>query len=713
MVLDELFDVPRVVDLRADDRHRQRLVLGILGRHGVALQRVDHTGGQGGELLRRRRGPSEQLCHLDEPVGLEAVDHVHLGEGRLGEQRHVAHVLLGRLHEGLVGPAAQDEVPREARQEGEGVRQRGLELLRQGRGIVGDRLPAEQVVLHAACGGPIGRVAHAEQDGRAREGLVQLVEEVEDGEVGHRRESLGHDELLEAREHAGELVGRADVGKVLHAVVGRHLAREGAEAFHRLVVVVEGHVAEPAAAGGGVGRRLLGHAHHMVVPRLEAEGAQRVLHPCGRRGALPRRDHLERVVRGRRHGVPHRLLRRLLLRPVLGRVLELLLRRGDPTHDRAQLLLRRVLHGRCRVLHGPRSRSRALSLLSQLFGHLVGRGVLQVRLRRGLSCRRLRRRLGLVGQQLVLRRLLLGQRGGALVIARRLANRHLELREGPLGRGDLCGRSGLLRRRLRLIKRLRAIPHGVVLGGERLLGHPLRCGHGSLGPLGQSLARSPLRRVQGLASTKLRDKLLLHGGVSAGRSCLVHRCRRLNRGVDRRARRLLLHHLLRHLLPRCEDRVRRRGLPLRRDISLDGCVQGRKPGGVALVGLEGLGGLEGNHGHRGRRVRDQGGDVKRPHIRHSKHCVGELTDVQPARGEGFLDEFLNLGVEDLGDLDERLVLDALIALLRSGVCDIDLDKRRLCGVAGVAHVRVVRIERRNQLRHARRIRLQLGHVHEG
>ena len=165
--------------------------------------------------------------------------------------------------------------------------------------------------------------------------------------------------------------------------------------------------------------------------------------------------------------------------------------------------------------------------------------------------------------------LLLGQRGAALVIARCLANCHLELREGALGRGDLCSRSGLLSRRLRLIKRLRAVPHGAGLSGERLLGHPLRCGHGSLGPHGQGLACSSLRRVQSLAGTKLRDELLLHGGVSVGRSCLVHRCRRLNRGVDRCARRLLLRHLLRHLLPRCEDRVRRRGLPLRRDIGLD------------------------------------------------------------------------------------------------------------------------------------------------
>ena len=118
-------------------------------------------------------------------------------------------------------------------------------------------------------------------------------------------------------------------------------------------------------------------------------------------------------------------------------------------------------------------------------------------------------------------------------------------------------------------------------------------------------------------------------------------------------------------------------------------------------------------GHRRRHVGDQGGDLERPHIRNSEHCVVELTDVQPAHGEGFLDEFLDLGVEDLGNLDERLVLDALITFLRSGVRDIDLDKRRLRGVAGVAHVRVVRIERRNQLRHARRIRLQLGHVDEG
>ena len=339
MILDKLGGVPRVANLRADDGHRQRLVLSVLGRHGVCgarelHRRVDHTGGQGGELRRRRRGPGEQLGHLDQPVGLEAVDHIHLGKGRLGAQRHVAHVRVvgiegrgelgqprrvvlqvGGLHEGFLGPAAEDEVPREARQEGERVRQRRLQLLRQGRALVRDRLPAEQVVLHAPGRGPVGRVAHAEQDGGAREGLVQLVEEVEDREVGHGGEPLADDELLEAREHAAQLVGGADVGDVLHAVVGRQLACEGAKALHR-DASVEGHVAEAAARG--VGSRVLGHAHHVVVPRLEAEGAQRVLHPGGRRGALPRRDHLEHVVGGHRHGVPHRLLRSLLLGPVLG-----------------------------------------------------------------------------------------------------------------------------------------------------------------------------------------------------------------------------------------------------------------------------------------------------------------------------------------------------------------------------------------------------------
>ena len=80
---------------------------------------------------------------------------------------------------------------------------------------------------------------------------------------------------------------------------------------------------------------------------------------------------------------------------------------------------------------------------------------------------------------------------------------------------------------------------------------------------------------------------------------------------------------------------------------------------------------------------------------------------------GILDEASNRGVENLRDLQERLVLGGLVRLLSADGAEVHFDELRLCGESGVTNVLIVRLEGVRQPRKPALARLQFGHVDKG